>query len=268
MGEQAVAGFVRDGINVDYVARDHTSPSGVALIFVAKDGENSIAVASGANGKLATTDVFKAESVMRDAGILVLQLETPLKTVQMAAELARATGVKVLLNPAPARDLPFDLLRHVYVLTPNENEAEMLTGIEVRDEATAAQAAERLLELGVENVIITMGNRGAFVMGKDLRQHLPACPVNAVDSTGAGDVFNGTLAVALTEGRSLLEAAQFASVAAAISVTRMGAQTSIPQRKEIDEYIALHQPFATARRTSVKKQPAGTGNGANYSICT
>jgi ribokinase len=237
MGEKALAGFIKDRVNVKHVIRDRTNPSGVALIFVGKDGENSIAVASGANEKLSPADVRKASGLLQVAGVLVLQLETPLSTVQAAAEMAAKAGVKVLLNPAPAQSLPDKLLMHVYLLTPNEGEAEMLTGIKVCNEKTAAQAANRLLARGVANVIITMGSRGAFIAGTDSGVTIPACKVKAVDTTAAGDVFNGALAVALAEGKSLLEAARFANAAAAISVTRLGAQTSAPTRREINKLL-------------------------------
>jgi ribokinase len=237
-GDQAAAGFIADHINVDFLVRDPASPSGVALIFVGEDGENSIAVASGANERLSPTDVKRAAKVIRGARVLVLQLETPLNTVRMAAELAAKAGVKVLLNPAPDRKLPDKLLKYVDVLTPNEGEVEMLTGIKVRDRNAAAKAAKALLARGVENVIITMGSRGAFVAGRDVRLMIPAYKVKAVDTTAGGDVFNGALAVALAEGRSLLEAARFATAAAAISVTRLGAQTSAPTRLEINKLFA------------------------------
>ena len=237
MGERAIAGFVRDGIDVRHVIRDRAQPSGVALIFVGKDGENSIAVASGANEQLSPADVKKARSLLRKASIVLLQLETPLKTVQAAVQRAARAGAKVVLNPAPARALPDDLLKHVYLLTPNESEAELLTGVRVRNQGTASKAADALLARGVQNVIVTMGARGAFVVGPGIRMLIPACKVKAVDTTAAGDVFNGTLAVALAEGKSLLEAAQFATAAAAISVTRLGAQTSAPTRKEILRFL-------------------------------
>jgi ribokinase len=236
-GEKAVAGFVAAGINVEHIFRDPTSPSGVALIFVAKDGENSIAVASGANAKLFPADVRQAKNAFRNAAILLLQLETPLETVQAAAELAAGTGVRVILNPAPARPLPDALLNNIYLLTPNESEAEFLTGVSVNDEAAAGKAADQLLARGVQNVILTMGARGAFVAGNGIRQLVPAFKTTAVDSTGAGDVFNGALAVALAKGKPLLEAAHFASAAAAISVSRLGAQTSAPTRKEIEQQL-------------------------------
>jgi ribokinase len=249
-GEQAVAGFAADGINVKHVVCDAVRPSGVALILVDQNGENSIAVASGANDKLSPADVRKAKSAFRRARVVLLQLETPLPTVMAAAQLAAAAGVRVVLNPAPARSLPAQLLKRIYLLTPNESEAELLTGVVVSNEATAARAADKLLARGVQNVIITMGARGAFVTGKEARQFILALKVNAVDATGAGDTFNGALVVALAEGLPLLAAAQFASAAAAISVTRFGAQPSAPTRREIEAVLAAGKvpPSSKSRR--------------------
>lgn len=249
-GEAALAGFVADGIDGRHVIRDPTHPSGVALILVDRNGENSIAVASGANDKLSPADVRKAKAAFHRARIVLLQLETPLPTVAAAIELAAARGVRVVLNPAPARPLPAQLLRLVYLLTPNESEAELLTGIAVSNEGTAARAATRLLGRGVQNVIITMGARGAFVAGKDLRRLMPGFKVKPVDTTGAGDVFNGALVVALAEGRPLLESVQFASAAAALSVTRLGAQPSAPTRREIEAMLATGEvaPASKCRR--------------------
>jgi ribokinase len=240
-GDKAVAGFVADGINVKHIVRDRTSPSGVALIFVGQNGENSIAVASGANARLTPADLQQARSAFGKADVVVLQLETPLKTVEAAAKLAADAGARVILNPAPARPLPNGLLRRLFLLTPNESEAELLTGIAVNDEGAAAKAADALLRRGVENVILTLGARGAFIAGRQGRGMVKGYKVKAVDTTAAGDVFNGTLAVALAEGKSLLDAAQFASAAAAISVTRLGAQTSAPTRKEIDRMLATRK---------------------------
>ena len=236
-GDQAVAGFAADGINVKHVIRDPTRPSGVALILVDQSGENSIAVASGANDKLSPADVRRAKGAFRGSRVVLLQLETPLPAVVAAAALAAAAGVRLVLNPAPARPLPAQLLKRIYLLTPNESEAELLTGVKVTNEATAANAAAKLLARGVQNVIITMGSRGAFVAGKNLRQLIPGFKVRAVDATGAGDVFNGAIVVALAEDRALLEAARFASAAAAISVTRFGAQPSAPTRQEIEAVL-------------------------------
>jgi ribokinase len=236
-GERAVAGFVKDGINVDYVLKDRTSPSGVALIFVAKDGENSIAVASGANAKLSPADVKKAKCALAGANVLVMQLETPLETVQAAAAAAAALGVLVILNPAPARPLPDELLKLVSMLTPNETEAELLTGIKVDSDEAAANAAKALLAKGVQTVIITLGARGAFVATPAGSQLVPSFKVKPVDTTAAGDIFNGALAVALAEGKQLMEAVRFANAAAALSVTKMGAQPSAPKRKDIEQLL-------------------------------
>lgn len=236
-GDQAVAGFVKDGINADYVTRDKTNPSGVALIFVAKDGENSIAVAGGANAKLSPADVRKAKAAFAGASVLVMQLETPLETVQAAADLAAKAGVRVIVNPAPAQPLPDKLLNRVSILTPNETEAELLTGIAVKDDVSAAAAATKLRARGVRTVIITLGARGAFVATESGEQLVPGFKVKAVDTTAAGDIFNGALAVALAEGKPLELAVRFANAAAAISVTRLGAQPSAPTRREIERFL-------------------------------
>lgn len=237
LGNQAVAGFIKHGIHVDYVFRDPSAPSGVALIFVAKDGENSIAVAGGANGRLSPADVKKAAKIFAGASVLVMQLETPLETLQAAAELATKAGVRVILNPAPARPLPDTLLRHVSVLTPNETEVELLTGIPVTNNTAAAKAAAKLRARGVETVILTLGARGAFIADADGNRRVPGFKVKAVDTTAAGDIFNGALAVALAENKPLDDAVRFANAAAAISVTRLGAQPSAPSRKEIAKLL-------------------------------
>jgi ribokinase len=237
-GEQAVAGFARDGINVDYVFRDKSSMSGVALIYVAKNGENSIAVASGANARLSSADVKKARPAFVHGSVLVLQLEIPLETVQTAADIAVKNGIRIILNPAPARPLPGKLLECISILTPNESEAELLTGIAVNNETSAAKAAASLHSHGVSNVIITLGARGAFVSTEDFCGCIKGFKVKAVDTTAAGDVFNGALAVGLAEGQSIMDTVHFAHAAAAISVTRLGAQTSVPTRKEIEKFLA------------------------------
>jgi ribokinase len=238
LGEQAIAGFKKDGINVDYIVRDPVTPSGVALIFVGKNGENSIAVASGANGNLSSNDVRNAGPAFAGAGALIMQLETPLEAVETAAKLAAEAGARVILNPAPAQPLPDTLLRHVSILTPNETEAELLTGIKTTGAGTAALAAGELLKRGVQTVILTLGAQGAWVATRESGQLVPAFQVEPVDTTAAGDIFNGALAVALVEGKSLLEAARFANAAAALSVTKHGAQPSAPIRGDIDALLS------------------------------
>ena len=235
-GDQAIAGFQEDDINVEYVFRDKKTPSGVALIFVAKDGENSIAVASGANARLSPADIKKARKAIAKASAVIMQLETPLETVQCAVDLAFKSGVPVILNPAPAQELPNALLEKVSILTPNESEAELLTGCKITDDTSAGKAASRLLGRGIKTVIITLGPAGAFIATKEQQQRIPAFKVKAVDSTAAGDIFNGALSVALGEGKSLADAVRFANAAAAISVTRLGAQPSAPSRREIDSF--------------------------------
>jgi ribokinase len=235
-GDQAIAGFRQDRINVAYVTRDAQTPSGVALIFVGNDGENSIAVAGGANTRLSPAHIRKARKAITSADTVLMQLETPLETVLEAARIAARAGVRIILNPAPACRLPSELLRLVSILTPNETEAEILSGVHVSSQNSAGRAADRFLARGVQTVIVTLGAWGALVATRDSKRLVQGMRVKAVDCTAAGDVFNGALAVAISEGRSLLEAVRFANAAAAISVTRRGAQPSAPYRKEIDVF--------------------------------
>ena len=234
LGDQALQGFRDDGIDTAHVARTSEAASGVALIFVDGRGENSIAVAPGANARLTPAHVEKAAGVIAEADVLVVQLEIPLETVQAAVALAARHGTDVVLNPAPARPLGADLLRHVAVLTPNEAEAALLTDVEAGSDEAVEEAAERLLAEGVGAVMVTLGPRGAYVATPDVRRRVPGFAVEAVDTTAAGDVFNGALAVALAEGRPLAEAAGFANAAAALAVTRQGAQPSAPRRETIE----------------------------------
>ena len=237
-GVRAIQGLVRDRIVVDYVIRDGKRPTGVALIFVARSGENSIAVASGANAALSAKDVRKAAPAFAGAGFLLTQLETPLDGVAAAVELAARRGLRVILNPAPARRLPGGLLKMVDILTPNESEAEILTGVRVAGARDAGRAAAILRKKGVGTVIVTLGARGAFVSGPGVEVLAPGFKVRAVDTTAAGDIFNGALAVALSEGKPLPGAVRFANAAAALSVTRPGAQPSAPKRREIEAFLA------------------------------
>ena len=238
-GDQAVAGFKSDKIDIAHVARHPTAKSGVALIYVDKtSGENCIAVASGANAELTVADVAQAEEAISKAHIMILQLEVPVAAVKAAAALAVEAGVRVILNPAPAQKLPDALLRQVSVFTPNEVEAEFYSGIKVVSTDDAQRAAEKLMTMGVENVIITLGARGSFVATKAEARLMPGFEVTPLDTTGAGDIYNGALAVALGEGKSLFEAATFANAAGAIAATRLGAQPSAPNRTDIDAMVA------------------------------
>jgi ribokinase len=237
-GEQAIAGFVGDGIDVSHVTRNPAAPSGVALIFVDDGGENCIAGAPGANATLTPEDVEAAEDLITGAEVVVMQLETPIETVGRAAALAREHGVRVILNPAPARQLSDEILGNVSILTPNESEAELLTGIQVSDDAGAEEAARALSARGVDIVILTLGSRGAYVFESDSGELVPGFEVQAVDTTAAGDVFNGSLAVGLAEGLPLARAVRFANAAAALSVTRLGAQPSAPTRSEIETFLS------------------------------
>jgi ribokinase len=239
-GERAIRNFETDGIDIRFIVRDGRAASGVALINVGPDGENSISVASGANALLSPDDVLRAEQAFTVADIVLMQLETPIETVQAAAEMASIRGIPAVLNPAPARPLDDKLLRSVTVLTPNESEAELLTGVRVASEAEAKKAAAQLRRRGPRLVIITRGKRGCYVAGDDFEGGVPAFKVRPIDTTAAGDVFNGALAVALAEEKLLREAVRFASAAAALSVTKLGAQPSAPTRREIEEFLGLN----------------------------
>jgi ribokinase len=233
-GRQAVGSFDREGIDTSYIVIDPVQPSGVALISVDARGENCIVVASGANGNLLPEDLAAAEEKIKNAAWVLMQLEIPLKTVECVAAL----GTPVILNPAPACVLPDDLLRKVAILTPNQKEAEMLSGIAIVDKRSAERVAAVLAGKGVKTVIVTLGADGALVL--DGGEFLWVAPpiVTAVDTTAAGDVFSGALGVALSEGRSIKDAVGFACAAAALSVTRMGAQSSAPTRGEVDAFRA------------------------------
>jgi ribokinase len=235
-GEQALAGFKRDGLDVSQITKDAKSPSGVALIFVSAKGENSIAVADSANNRLNPAHV--SPSVIASAGVVVAQLETPLKTIAAAAKLAHAKGVPFILNPAPAQKLPDSLLKQVTYLTPNETECALLTGIKPEaGQKSCDRAADALLAKGVQTVILTLGSAGAYVATKGIRALVPSFKVKPVDTTAAGDIFNGALAVALLEGKPLLDAVRFANAAAALSVTKLGAQSSAPTRVQIESFL-------------------------------
>jgi len=233
-GAQAKRLFEEEKLNTDFLFSDPETPSGIALINLDDHAENCIVVAPGANEKLVRTDINRSKEAILAAEILLMQLEIPLDTVFYAAEMASNAGKKVILNPAPAQQLPDQLLQMVYLITPNETELELLTGLPVTDPASAETAARALLNKGVRIVVVTMGSLGALLVTSTLCKLIPSFPVKAVDTTAAGDCFNGALAVAIAEGTDLESAILFANKAASISVTRMGAQASAPYRHEID----------------------------------
>jgi ribokinase len=236
-GDLAMSALKKDKIDTSHIVRDRSLPTGVACILVDKDGENSIAVAPGSNGKLSPSNVSKAHKIINEAGVLLMQLETPLNTICKTAELAREAGLISILNPAPARKLPCELLHNISILTPNESEAEILTGIKIKSESTAVQAADVLLAMGVKALVITLGAQGALLAQGSERHLIPGFKVKALDSTAAGDVFNGALATFLTEGKSLSQSVRFANAAAALCVTRLGAEPAIPWRQEIEDFL-------------------------------
>lgn len=234
-GDAAVAAYKRFGIDTTYIARKDT-PSGVALIMVDGAGQNSISVALGANNTLTVEDVMPALEQVESGDIVLLQLEIPMETVDACVAVAAAKGARVVLNPAPAAVVSEHTLSKLYLITPNQTEAQTLTGVDVTDEATAQLAAQVLVSHGVERVVITMGSAGAYLYEEGKGVLIPACKVSAVDTTAAGDVYNGALCAALAEGQSLQDALKFATKASAISVTRVGAQPSVPTREEVDNF--------------------------------
>ena len=215
-------------------------PSGVALIVVDDAGENSIAVAPGANLELRPEDVEPLEGLIEPGDVVLLQLEIPLATVEAASGLAAKHGARVILNPAPAQALPDSLLAAVSILTPNEAEAAQLAGLAASDGIDLTRAAGALHQRGVRGVLVTLGARGVFASGIGESELVRGFTVAAIDTTAAGDVFNGALAVALVERQSPRNAIRFASAAAALSVTRMGAQASAPRRDEIETFLREH----------------------------
>jgi len=236
-GKNAMELFNNEGINTDHILTDQKNPSGIALITVDANGENCIAVASGANAFLFEDDLRNAQKILEQAHVILMQLEIPVSTVEYVAEIAYQNNKKIILNPAPACKLSDELLKKIYIITPNEKESEMLTGIIIQDIDSAKQAAKLLSKKGIEIVIITLGSNGALIYNNKEFFLIPTLAVDAIDTTAAGDVFNGALAVAISEQKNIVEAVQFANCAAAISVTKLGAQASAPHRNEVEIFM-------------------------------
>lgn len=239
---QLLANLEADGIDHSAVIQDASTTTGVALIVVADDGQNSIVVASGANMQVTPDDVDAAAETIAAADVLLLQLEIPLDAVQRAAEIAHEHGVPVVLNPAPARDLPADLLSRVDVLIPNESETALLTGLPVDTGAELEAAARALLDRGISTAILTLGARGAMLATGSEVEIIPTFKVQPVDTTAAGDAFVAGFSVALAEGKPVAEAVRWGNAAGALAVTRMGAQTSLPRRAELEQLLLQQTP--------------------------
>ena len=235
-GKRALSDFQREGIDTRWVVSDPHLPSGVAFILVDKRGENSIAVASGANASLSPDQI--QDQAYQNAEICLLQLEIPIETVVQAAYLSTKNETRVVLNPAPAADLPEEVWPHLFLITPNQIETEHFTGISPNSPQNIAKAADKLLQKGTQNAIITLGAQGAFLATPDQMLHIPAFKATSIDTTGAGDAFNGALACALSENQSLETAIRFACAAGALTVGKAGAQPAIPTRDQIDALLA------------------------------
>lgn len=234
-GKNAADGYKKEGIDISHILYS-TEPSGVALILVDKTGENVISVAPGANGDLSVEDIESIANVIKEADYLILQLEIPTDAVIRAAKIAHEAGVYVILNPAPACKLPNELFQYISLITPNQTETELMTGVKLINEQSFITAVENFNRMGVKDVIITLGSKGSLVCYDGKNEFVPAIKVDAVDATAAGDTFCGAVCVALSQGKNLKEAAVFATKAASLTVQKMGAQDSIPSITDINMF--------------------------------
>ncbi|MCZ7602126.1 MAG: ribokinase [Melioribacteraceae bacterium] len=225
------------GVNISDVLIENGAQTGVALISVDGSGENEIIVISGTNMRFTTNDLLKKQEYFSKVKVVLSQLEIPIQTVTLAAQLAKQNRAIFILNPAPAAPLSDELFSFIDYLTPNESELEILSGINIVDKSSAEKASRVLLQKGLKNVLVTLGEKGSLLVNNNSVKHFETYKVKAVDTTAAGDSFNGALAYSLSIGKSIEEAIHFASYAAAISVTRMGAQTSMPTLKEVESLL-------------------------------
>lgn len=234
-GKNATDGYKKEGIDISHILYS-TDPSGVALILVDKTGENVISVAPGANGDLSVEDIESIADVIKESDYLILQLEIPIDAVIRAAQIAHEAGVYVILNPAPACELPSKIFQYISLITPNQTETELMTGVKLNNEQSFVTAVDGFNRMGVKDVIITLGSKGSLVCTDGKHEFVPAIKVNAVDATAAGDTFCGAVCVALSQGKDLKEAAAFATKAASLTVQKMGAQDSIPSITDINMF--------------------------------
>ena len=237
-GQALEENLKRDGVDVSGIYKKVEEPTGVAAIIVEKSGNNAITVASGANFLLAAQDIEKQEELLSSGKILLTQLETPLETVLYSLKKSKELGMKTILNPAPGRELSEEIFRYTDIITPNETELELLTVMPTETMDDIEKAATHLLHRGLEDVIVTLGSNGALHVHKHGMKHFKAHKVKAIDTTAAGDCFNGALALGLLEKKSMEESIEFAMAAAALSVTKEGAQTSLPRRDEVEEFMS------------------------------
>ena len=236
-GKHLLKGLATEGIDTRFISLDPNHPSGAAIIAVDADGEKQISAALGANLTLNAAHVQKAASIIRKADVLLLQFETSMECVLQAAKLARKHGIKVVLDPAPPAKIPKELFKLLYAIRPNSDEAEQLTGVKVKDRATARRAAQVLLKEGVHLAAVQAGDAGDLVVSETEEVLVPRAKVKSVDSTGAGDAFAAGLTVAIAEGMPLRDAARFANATAALSTTKFGAQTGMPTRAQVDRFL-------------------------------
>ena len=235
LGNKSIKEYESHGINTEYICVEKGEHTGVALIMVDKEGENLISVASGANSKLKIKDISFIEKKLKPNDLVLIQLEIPLEVVEFIISLCYRLRIKLILNPAPFQKIDDDYLKCIHTITPNMIEAESLTGIKVFDIDSSRVAAHKLIDKGIKNVFITMGNKGVFYITEDREGHILPKKVKAIDSTAAGDTFNGALAAALSFGMKIYDSVEFANSAASISVTKMGAQDSIPYINELEK---------------------------------
>jgi len=236
-GDKLINSFDKVDIDTRFIVRDTNHPSGIALIFVDSNGDNMIAVAPGANDRLAEEDILKAEPAIASADILLTELEIPINTVKYAVKVAKKHRVQVILNPAPAKKLDKELLAEIDILTPNESELEFLTTNKISAEYSIEMVATLLVRDGVKNVVVTLGDRGSLIVTKVQSKMIPTKRVKVVDTTAAGDAFNGALAFALASGQDLEHAVKFANCVGALTATKLGAQPSLPTMDEVSEFL-------------------------------
>jgi len=244
-GESLIANLKKEKVDITFVIKDKETTTAVGCIVIDKEGDNSIVMVPQANMRCKTEDVDRVKKIIAQSDLLLLQLEIPLLVDIYAARIAKQEGVKVILNPAPARDIPDELISLSDIITPSEIETQILTGVKADNMDNIKKGAISLIKRGAKVVIVTLGEKGALMVTESKDLHFPAYKVSAVDTTGAGDAFNGALSVAIAEGRELEEAIKLANAAGALSVTKRGAQPSLPQREEVEELNRGQRPFLT-----------------------